>query len=635
MTRNRIVKTNFTSGEISPDLLGRGDLRAYDNGARTLTNVIIQPTGGVQRRPGFYFVDGVAGPARLIDFEFNTEQSYLLVLSDQNIAIYRNGVQRANVSVPWTEDQIDQVIWTQSADTLLMTHPDVAPKVLSRLSDTSWVIENWDYIEDADDGRLFQPYYKFASDASTLTPSGTSGSITFTASESVFEASHVGTRLRFRGVDAEITAFSSSTVVTATLQATLTDTDLSVDWSEQSFSAVRGYPIAVAFHQDRLVIGGSRDLPNRMWFSKSGDLFNFDLGEGLDDEAIEFAILSDQVNAIRALFSGRHLQVFTSGAEWMVTGTPLTPQTVQILRQTRIGSQTERYIPPVNVDGATLYVGRTGKELREFLYTDVEQAYTSNDLALLVRHMFDAPVDQAFDPIQRVVFLPLEDGSIAALTIYRAEKVTAWSRIITDGAFESVAVVGDHTYVLVRRTNNARRIERMDTSVFLDSALEGQVQIPTTTWSGLDHIEGETVTVIADGAIVGDHVVSSGQVTLEEAAYQVQIGLPFSHVIQPLPPNDLTINGAGRAFRMVSGIFRLIDTQAMTIDVGRGLKDVPLRNIGHSTSFDSIPEAVTQDVTIRAYGWTKDASQSLWRIEQSLPLSFTLSAVTVEMKIND
>src|SRR5690606_22363848 len=104
-----------------------------------------------------------------------------------------------------------------------------------------------------------------------------------------------------------------------------------------AFSSVRGYPITVAFHQDRLVIG-SRDLPNRLWFSQSGDLFNFNLGAGEDDEAIEFAILSDQVNAIRGIFSGRHLQVFTSGAEWMVTGDPLTPQTVQLKRQTRVGS---------------------------------------------------------------------------------------------------------------------------------------------------------------------------------------------------------------------------------------------------------------------------------------------------------
>lgn len=74
-------KTNFTGGEISLDLLGRGDLRAYDNGARALRNVFIDPTGGVTRRAGLRFVDTIRGVGRLISFEFNTEQTYLLVFS--------------------------------------------------------------------------------------------------------------------------------------------------------------------------------------------------------------------------------------------------------------------------------------------------------------------------------------------------------------------------------------------------------------------------------------------------------------------------------------------------------------------------------------------------------------------------
>src|SRR5690606_37118816 len=131
-----------------------------------------------------------------------------------------------------------------------------------------------------------------------------------TSSENIFEEGHEGTRLRVKGKEVEITDFDSATVVTVNVIEDLPDTDPTIDWFEQAFSAVRGYPANVAFHQDRLVIGGSRDLPNRLWFSQSGDLFNFDLGEGLDDEAIEFSILSDQVNAIRGIFSGRHLQVF-------------------------------------------------------------------------------------------------------------------------------------------------------------------------------------------------------------------------------------------------------------------------------------------------------------------------------------
>lgn len=315
MTRIRETKTNFTAGEVSEELLGRSDLRAYENGALKLQNVFINPTGGVTRRAGLNYIDTISGTGKLIPFEFNTSQTYLLIITDLQIDVYESGLKVATLSAPWSEAQISQLSWTQSADTLLLTHPDIAPRQLTRNADNTWSLTEWSFFTD--DNIIYQPFFKFADSSVTLKPSGTSGTITLTASESVFEEDHENTRLMIGGKQVEITEFDSPTVVTVSVIETLTGTSATIDWFEQSFSAVRGYPATVAFHQDRLVIGGSRDLPNRLWFSKSGDLFNFDYGEGLDDEAIEFAILSDQVNAIRGVFSGRHLQVFTSGAEWM------------------------------------------------------------------------------------------------------------------------------------------------------------------------------------------------------------------------------------------------------------------------------------------------------------------------------
>jgi len=350
MSRIRQVKTTFTAGEVSRTLLGRGDLRAYENGALTLQNVFIQPTGGVTRRAGMRYVDNARGAGRLISFEFNTEQTYLLVLTAGKLDVYADGTNIATLDAPWDETHIRNIAWTQSADTMLLVHPDMPPLTLNRNAGGVFSLNGWGfYTSDANVRR--QPYYKFAATGVSLTPAATTGTTTLTASANVFSEDHEGTRLRVGGKEVVITDFNSATVVTVDVIETLLTTTPTIDWQEQAFSAVRGYPGSVAFHQGRLVIGGSRDLPNRLWFSKSGDLFNFDLGTGLDDQSIEFAILSDQVNAIRGLFSGRHLQVFTSGAEWMVTGDPLTPTTVQLKRQTRIGSLTDRHIPPVSVDG--------------------------------------------------------------------------------------------------------------------------------------------------------------------------------------------------------------------------------------------------------------------------------------------
>ncbi len=632
MTRIRQVKTNFTAGEVSRDLLGRGDLRAYENGALTLRNLFIFPTGGVTRRAGLSYIDTAAGDGRLISFEFNTEQTYLMVVTDGQIDIYAGGINVQTLSAPWTLSQIGQLAWTQSADTLLMVHPDVPPKKLLRNSLGSFVLQDWDFFTEGNVVR--QPYYKFADNTVTLTPSATTGSITLAASVDAFEGGHDGTRLRVGGKEVLITMVNSPTVVTATVIETLAGTSATIDWAEQVFSSVRGYAATVAFHQDRLVIGGSRDMPNRLWFSKSGDLFNFDLGTGLDDESIEFAILSDQVNAIRGIFSGRHLQVFTSGAEWMVTGDPLTPASVQLNRQTRVGSRTDRYIPPVTVDGATMFVARNGNEMREFLYTDVEQAYQSTDLALVSRHVLGKPMDQDFDALRRLLFVVRDDGKFATLTIYRAEQVAAWTLHETQGLVKSVSVVGDDVYLLVER-NEAYLIELFQNDLNLDSALTGEAGSPATEWSGLDHLEGMSVSIVADGVVLDDHTVTDGQVVLDEPATNVEIGLSYTHTIQPLPPAAIGDGTMIRKVRMIEAVFRLQDSKALRLDVGRGLKDVSLRQLGEEEILDEPPPLVNGDIHVRALGWQRQLADPLWKIEQSAPMPFTLLSVMTELKLND
>ena len=251
MARLRAQKTSFSAGEISPELLGRGDLRAYDNGARKLRNIFIHPTGGVMRRHGLGFIDVAPGPGRLIAFEFNTEQVYLLVLSDQRVDVYRNGAHVAVFGAPWTYEQLGQINWTQSADTLLVVHPDVPPKKITRTSDTAWDLTDWTFYTKND--RVYWPHYKFAAPWVTLQTSGTTGWVQVNASAPVFTLDHIGARLRIAGKEVQISSVASATQVYANIKETLPSTAATEDWTEQAFSAARGWPVAVCFHQDRLV----------------------------------------------------------------------------------------------------------------------------------------------------------------------------------------------------------------------------------------------------------------------------------------------------------------------------------------------------------------------------------------------
>ena len=215
MARTRIAKNSFSGGEISPYLVGRGDLKAYENGMGVMRNLIIYPTGGLRRRPGLRHIDSAQGAARLVSFEFNIEQTYLLVFTDLKMSVYKDGIKEVDLETPWSESQLNLMMWTQSADTLLVVHPEVEPKKITRTSSTDWTIDPWSFYEDEDKARIHQPYYKFADDEITLKANATSGTVTLTASADVFVNDHVGTRMRLAKREVEITSVTSATNATA------------------------------------------------------------------------------------------------------------------------------------------------------------------------------------------------------------------------------------------------------------------------------------------------------------------------------------------------------------------------------------------------------------------------------------
>ncbi|MBY0335678.1 MAG: hypothetical protein K2X11_03650 [Acetobacteraceae bacterium] len=623
---SRQAKTSFTAGELSPELLGRQDLRAYANGAALLRNVLILPTGGVTRRPGLRHVATLPGPARLIPFEFNTEQAYLLVLTAGAFRVFLNDGHVAAGTGPWTAAMLPQLAHTQSADTLLLLHPDMAPVALTRTSHTTWTLNPWAW--------RAMPTHRFAPDAVTITPSGTTGSVTLTASAPVFQAAHAGTRFLLRGIGGTLTAVASATSATFAPSVALPDAAATTDWEEAAFGALRGWPVSACFHQDRLVLGGSRDLPNRLWLSKSGALFDFDRGRGLDDEGIEFGLMSDQVNAIRAVFSGRHLQVFTTGGEWMVSGDPLTPASIQLTRQTRIGSPTQRMVPPVDVDGSTIFAARSGRALHEFAYTDVAQAYQASDLAMVASHLVHSPVAMAYDQARRLLHIVMEDGAMATLTLYRSEQVTAWTRQQTDGLFRGIAEVEGRVFCTVERAGTLR-LERLDPELALDAALTGAAAAPQSRWTGLDHLEGRTVGILADGAPRPPLTVAGGAVTLDQPAAAAQIGLRFAHTIEPLPP-ELSQGFTTRAtpIRLLAVTFRLLDTAALDADLGRGPKPVAFRRLD-TPMLDAPPPRFSGDVRLTTLGWRRQAMAPLWRITGDAPLPLTLLSATTETRMTD
>ncbi|MTI08488.1 hypothetical protein [Curvivirga aplysinae] len=665
MPRITLVKTNFTQGEVSEKLLGRSDLQAFANGARKMSNVHVFPTGGTTRRAGLRYVDDLSilkdddtrqsfDYGRVVSFEFNTEKTYILVFVDMKLLIYRpleayqdddlsQNIEPEVLDAFWTKDQLKQITWTQSADELLICHPDVAPKRLIRHSDTNFSLNDWEFYSSG--GKVFAPYHKYEADEIALEPLTSSGNnvqVNATGADGkpalIFNDGHIGSRIRMHNGEAIIKSVPDASYVYVDIKSNLNSDAKTTDWEEIAFSAYRGWPKSVCFHQDRLVIGGSKGLPNRLWMSKSSDLYNFDLGEGLDDEAIEFAILSDQVNAIQGVFSGRHLQVFTSGAEWMVTGDPLTPENIQLNRQTRIGSITSHSVPPRDVDGATLFASRNGMELREFLFADVEQAYQSNDLATLSRHLMKFPVDQDFEKSRRLMHIVMADGTMSVVTLYRQEKVTAWTSFETDGDFISVAVVGTDIYCIIDRESHVT-LEKFDADYYTDSGRIYHEKMAQEAYfaGGLEHLNNAAVQIVVNGIYQGTKKVQNGGVLIGSIPTnsKIEVGLPFTHEVIPLPIYQQGGNSAGfgKPIRLVRATFRLHESKALQVDTGQGPKIQSFRRLGSTELLDKETEDFTGDKTVRSLGWIRGDARALWHVHQDDPMPCTILSVATEVSI--
>ena len=601
MSRAVTLQTNFTTGEIDPLLKSRIDIDQYYNSLEQARNVVIQPQGGITRRPGLQYVSTIPSAAapqsgcRLVPFEFSTTQSYMLLFVHNRMYIYKDKVLQTNINgtgndylvTTITSAMISTIDYAQSADTLIVVQEDMAPKKITRgATHTAWTIADitFEYI----------PKFAFSlstsNPAGTITPSAVDGNITITASSSVFSSSNVDDYVE--AVDgigrARITRFVSGTSVEAIVEIPFFNTSaiangswlLEVDYVD-AWSNTNGYPRTVTFHEGRLYFGGSKSRPNTIFASRVGRFFDFNPGEALDDDAIEVTLNTGQVNAVTGLFSGRDLQIFTKGGEFFLPQSdldPITPSNVVIQGATKRGSK--EGIKPVGAESGTMFIQRSGKSLREFLFSDVELSYISNNISLLSSHLLVTPTDLALRKATStddgdLLLIVNTDGSLATYSILRGQNVIAPSLSSTDGEFINVSVDVDTVYFVIKRTVNSNTVYYVETwndDNTTDSSILfiGGTKPSSTTLSGLSHLQGKTVKVIADDAMQNDKVVNgSGQITLDAVpTTYVEVGLNYTPTIKTMPV-ELKLpsgNTVGQKKRIVEASALLYLSQNLTLD---------------------------------------------------------------------
>lgn len=466
----RTVYTNFASGELNPLLVTRTDANAYFSGAKTLRNWYLLDEGGIMRRPGTTFKATLPGESRVIPFIFSNDELAVFVLSNNRLDVYGSDGAAIQTNITsncnWTTAQLFELNFAQFGDTVFLTHRNNAIREIKRTSATSFTVSAFAFEEDTSVSvggvnKSTQPFYKYAAAGLTITLSAhaTGTGRTATASADFFTTNHVNTYLKINGKQVFITARTNATEATVTVIEDTVSTGPHADFEEQLISAERGFPQAVTFHDNRLYFGGVRDAPAAVVGSRVGEYLNFAVGTGLADQAINVFVSGDRVNEIRHLVSSRNLQVLTDGGEYFVpTSTDtsaVTPANITFLRQTPYGCSRAK---PIIFDGATLYAQKNGKAIREYLFSDVENAYASTSISILASHLVKAPVDMAMitgttTRPEQFAFFTNNDGTLGLFHSVRAEKIAGWTQwsTKTNDEFTSITAINENLFCVVKR----------------------------------------------------------------------------------------------------------------------------------------------------------------------------------------
>lgn len=691
------MQASFAGGELAPALAARIDLAKFHTGAKLLDNFIVHAHGGVSNRPGFQLVhllgeDVVA--ARLIDFQFSAEQTYVLAFTDRALLIVKEGGlvlrpagsdaegQPVQVVTPYRADDLAGLRVTQSADVMTIVHPDHPVMELRRLDH-----HRWDLVAVAFEPSLSPPTALAATADHTEQATDTYTYVVTAVAENLEESvacdpvSVTSTKLGTPLGESPSYVYPTITLtwapadkavkynvycarngifgwIGATEGLSFKDDNIKPDLGDtpprakNPFAAAGAYPGAVAHHEQRRVFAASSERPLTIWFSQTSNHGNFSGSEpARDDDAIEVTIAARRINAIRHLVPMSSLIVLTNGGEWVLSsgarGEPLSPTAIRLDPQ---GYRGAADVAPLVIGDTVLFVQAQGSTVRDLGYTYETDGWRGNDLSVLASHLFEGRriIDWAYAQTPHsIVWAVRDDGKLLALTYMREHEVWAWSRHSTDGDVLAVSTVAegreDVLYAVVRRTiGGARRlcIERMAGRAFDDQADAFFVDCglsyhgaPTTRLTGLDHLEGRTTAILADGAVHRQLTVAGGMVELDWPASTIHVGLPYVAELKTLDSMDQGGGGTlqGRRKRVVAVLLRLLAARGIWVGPEGGrLDEIKLRT---TEPMGAAPLPVTEDVRVQI--------EPLWGRAPSVhlqvrdPVPATILGVMPELAVGD
>lgn len=618
MARRYIFANSMSSGEVAPEYVMRTDLQLRGEAAQTLRNCLLMAGGGFRRRPGTDFLASLTSDARLETIGTGEDDALILVFADQRFeARNLDGtlVQAITTSVPWTAADVATMQVAVEDDRVVVVSSAFAPRILTRAANGTWSIDVFAFAAGIN-GALLQPYYRFVPPGVSLSVSAYSGTgVSLTTSASFFEAGHVGARIRYTGVEIQITAVTNATTAVGNVIGSLyptvnvtvgstsgflpgqvvsgNDTQIegvavsitsgavlvvqltggytpfdsaedlvgptakstissvstaaspaaTVEWDEQLISAVRGYPTVCAFHRNRLLFGGFAQAQNVMAASSVEDITDFDVGTGLDGDAIVESVTRDTSLGLRHFGSTEQLLILSEAGPYYVpeqVAAPLSPTNYEILK---IGPEAAADPAPVLVaEGLAFAERKSGRIMVAVPTGNVRRSWEIADLSELAFHLMGTPKEMELWPAgtdsDRQLLVLRSDGKIAVMSYRRGQNVTGWGLWDTDGEWRSLVVANGDLYCVARRTIagvTRHWLEKFSLDAWGDAMFD--LDDPEDTAA----IYGEhEVSVWDSDSWLGDYEMTEPGVLIgmDPEYGALRVGLDFTLTARPVPPID-------------------------------------------------------------------------------------------------
>ncbi len=682
----RYTQKSFTGGELSPALYARNDLAKYAVGLKTLKNGFVKAEGCVSNRAGLELVCEVKNSdsiVRLIPFSFNTEQTYIIELGDKYARFIKDGAQiiypegdekefqTVEIATDYSQDDLFDLKYAQNADVLTLCHKKYVPAELSRLSHYDWSLTPID----------FKPQILPPSNLSASWTGGREQTCTYTYVVTAVKAetyeesnrseeisvigeieSHWGVSeyvtINFDPVEnaVEYNVYRSINGVFGFIGTTsgtsFSDTKIEPDLTSTAPLFNNPFeegnnPSCVNYFQQRKVYASLKNSPQQLVASQTSTNNNFNISRPLNPtDSINITLSEREVNEIRHIIAMNDLILLTSGAEWKLNGSDgafTASSSLVASPQSFYGCSN---VAPVVSGNMIIFTQSGGSVIRDLGYTYMSDSYDGEELSIFANHLFEGKsvVDMAYakEPY-RILWCVMSDGTVNGLTYNKKQEVVGWHKHSTKGFFESVAVVRENNediaYFVVRRIINGKQrrfIERMASrivdktkdGIFLDSSLlyDGE---PISKISGLDHLEGESINILADGNLIQNLVVNNGSVDIKIPASHIIAGLPYEFELE-------TLNLEGENTHGIPKIVNSID-----INVNKSREDFFVIGTDYSISQNARSITSIDDVNflysgnIKVFAFTNFSEAATVHILQPYPFPLTINSISMDISLGD